>query len=170
MYKVVLLTLALAAITLANVSFISIEGTRQGDFYSADFTNNRTKLLAYSWGIKSPRDAATGLATGKRQHMPLIVRKRASASSVQATRALITNEILKKVVIEVYTGDSSNPLPTALIQKIILTNAALVDIAQEELGTGVSLSSTVDTMTFTYQKFRIENGRYAAEDDLLARI
>ena len=74
------------------------DGTKKlRDWYSAGFLSPQGEIdiIAFSHEVKSPRDAASGLATGKRQHSPLTIRKRidkgvATLKSIEFTDEEVT--------------------------------------------------------------------------------
>jgi type VI secretion system secreted protein Hcp len=54
-------------------------------------------VIGYSHEVDSPRDAASGLPTGKRQHKPIVVTKEIDKSTPLLMSALINNENLTDV-------------------------------------------------------------------------
>lgn len=74
--------------------YMKIEGTKQGAFKGQVSRKGGAwiRLLSYSQGMQSPRDVATGQASGKRQHKPVVVRKEVDGSSQEILRAVQTNE------------------------------------------------------------------------------
>ena len=63
---------------MAYEFYVAIEGTKQGKFKG----DNRSKAhkdqitgLAFDYEVISPRDLASGLPTGKRQHKPVTITK-----------------------------------------------------------------------------------------------
>jgi type VI secretion system secreted protein Hcp len=57
-------------------------------------------IQAVSYQVVSPRDAASGQATGKRQHKPFCVTMAAGANTPLWFQALTTNESLKTVTVD----------------------------------------------------------------------
>jgi len=106
-------------------------------------------IIAVSHEIVSPRDAASGLPTGKRQHKPLTIRMAWGPSSPLFVSALVNNENLTKVEID-FSGGT-----------ITLTNASVSDYQQH--GGTVSFS-------FTYQKIEWDAGNNVAQDDWEAPV
>ncbi|MBI5373126.1 MAG: type VI secretion system tube protein Hcp [Sphingobacteriales bacterium] len=89
---------------------LSVEGTKQGKFKGESMKGkfaDKSELAGYQLEITSPRDAASGQATGRRTFQPVILLKATGASSPQFLQALSTNELLKKVVIDFYRPDPS---------------------------------------------------------------
>jgi len=60
------------------------------------------EVVALSHEIMSPRDAASGLPTGKRQHKPLIFTCEVDQSTPQFYNALVTNEAITKLRLRLY--------------------------------------------------------------------
>ncbi len=88
---------------MAYEFYVSIEGTKQGKLKGEslrDAHKNKITGLSYSHEIQSPRDVATGLASGKRQHGPIAFTKEWGPASPQLFQALVSNEILKSVKFE----------------------------------------------------------------------
>ena len=128
--------------------YVTIEGQQQGKFTgeTLDKGHERASVgLAYSHEIKSPRDAASGQATGKRQHQPVTFVKEWGAATPQLYRALVTNEVLKTVLFEFLQpvkGEGKKVYFT-----VLLTNAHIVGIEQHAEG-----GTELEEISFTYQK------------------
>jgi len=150
--------------------FVSITGQRSGVIRGEVIQKGREGLhqvLDIDMTVVSPRDAASGLATGKRQHKPLMIIKRVNAGSPQLFAAIATNENLPVVRIDFW---EANRLGTAggsgaevQTQTITLQNANIASWRQymhPELG-------LIEEVQFTYQKITIENkpGKTSGQDD-----
>ena len=88
---------------MAYEYYVSIEGTAQGKFKGeSDRTPYKDKIPGFSFqsAVASPRDAASGQATGKRRHEPVILRKKVGAATPMIAQALTKNEVLKTVLFE----------------------------------------------------------------------
>jgi len=79
----------------ASPIYVDIDGTKQGRFKSE--TQKGIPVLKLLYEVKSPRDLATGQASGKRQHTPICFTKELGANSPQIFQATTTNEVLKSV-------------------------------------------------------------------------
>lgn len=132
---------------------VAIEGAKQGRFKgegSGDALKEKLIGLAFEYEIKTPRDPATGAATGKRQHQPIVFTKEWGAASPQLFQAAATNESLKSVVFEFYPaapGGASEPFYT-----IRLTNAAVSSIRQHTLD-----GRYVEEISLTFAKIEVEH-------------
>ena len=125
---------------------VSVTGQRQGSF-----SNKRIPVIAVTHEIVSPRDAASGLPTGKRQHKPITITKPIDASTPLFLNALTTNENLTEVVIT-YTRDGKD------VFQVTLTNASLATYQSH---------GNNEKWSFTYQKIKWVwlDGGITAEDD-----
>lgn len=115
------------------------------------------RVIGIEHEVVSPRDAASGLPTGKRQHSPVKITKRIDRSTPLLYTALVNNENLPDVTIRFYrTG------PTGGEQQyytITLVNAAISEIRQSDINT--------ESVSFVYQKiiWTWMDGGITAQDD-----
>jgi type VI secretion system secreted protein Hcp len=155
---------------------LAIRGTKQGQFKG----DVAPKGPAEKWircsqfllSLTSPRDAATGMASGKRQYAPIVITKEWDAASPQIFQAASTNEVLAQVELEFL-----RPSPTGVdtvFQTITLTNATISAVKQymgfPDAGEPPNPHPQED-VSFTFQKIEITNaeGRTMAVDDWSAR-
>lgn len=85
--------------------FISITGANQGKIQGGVVEKGKeglSSVIAFEHQIVSPRDHSTGLATGRRQHSPIVIRKEIDKSSPKLYNALSNNENLTEVVLTFY--------------------------------------------------------------------
>ena len=150
--------------------YVTIEGTKQG-LLKGESTReaHRDKLagLSFHYQVSSPRDSASGMATGKRQHQPITFVKEWGAASPQLFTAAVTNEQLKSVVFEfVRTNDSGEEyvfhtikLGTALITSIEQYIDDVKSEGQDTVGK--------EKVSLTFQRIEIENadGKTSAVDE-----
>lgn len=162
---------------MAYEFYVSIEGTKQGKFKGESVRDaHKAKLagLSYAHEITSPRDVATGQASGKRQHGPITFTKEWGAASPQLFNALTKNEVLKSVVFEFF---QTTPEGTEVVyHQVKLTNATVSRIrymtGKDESASSAKHTAVYDTheleeISLTYQKIEVENkiGKTMAEDD-----
>ena len=114
-----------------------------------------TTLTGFAHEIVSPRDLASGQATGNRQHKPITITKELDAATPKLLQALVTNETLTSVLI----GLLRNGQQVATVK---LTNAGIADYAAH---------GDTETWQFTYQKivWTWVDGGITAQDDWEAR-
>lgn len=82
---------------MALNAYLKITGSKQGIIKGSCIQKGKEGLIeviAFDHQITSPRDAATGQASGKRQHQPLVVTKELDKSTTALIQALIQNETL----------------------------------------------------------------------------
>jgi type VI secretion system secreted protein Hcp len=125
---------------------VSVTGQVQGKFSSTPID-----VTAISHEIVSPRDPASGLPTGKRQHKPIVLTMDWGASTPLFLNALTQNENLTSVLIALL----SNGKQVATIQ---LQNASVSQFDQH--GENVTLQFTYQKITWTWI-----DGGIAATDD-----
>ncbi len=122
---------------------------------------------SYSFEVASPRDPATGLATGRRVHGPLVITKKAGRSSPLFFNVLATNENLTKLTLQIYKTNASGQ--DELFETIELTNASLASYKQDFDSTPAAGQDKgpTDTIRLTYQKITITyvKGGTTAQDD-----
>lgn len=137
---------------------LTIEGTRQGVFPGGK--GGALSGLRFSYGVKVARDQATGQASGKRQHDPVVITKMVGTASPQIFQALTTNEVLKSVVVDLPGAEGG------IGYTIRLSNAAISEIKQyTELESG--RFAVLEDVSFTFQKIEVQDPgtRSAAMDD-----
>jgi type VI secretion system secreted protein Hcp len=129
---------------------MKVTGSKQGVFKGDDVTLDRRGvglivLSGYQFELVSPRDAASGQATGKRQYKPLTITHELGGSSPQFLAAASTNENLSSVVINFYRSDPSGK--DVNYYRVTLTNASISDVRQY-----TGNSSVLEDVSFTFQK------------------
>ena len=166
----VLFAAALAAPGLAQAQYVfcKITGQRQG-VIRADNTvkgqEDTIPVLSLSSGVISPRDPASGLPTGKRQHQPITIVKNLDRASPLLFMAAVTNENLTEVLCKFYRPDSSGKdTPYFTVR---LENAS---IAEDSIaGSGQVVQGMRETVRFTFQKITLTStsasGTVEASDD-----
>ena len=155
-----------------------IEGTKQGAFKGTAMIKgleNSIPIQRFDYEVSSPRDVATGQATGKRQHKPIRIVKEWDAASPMLFQALCTNEQIKTAKFSFYRANTSGQME--LFQVVTLSGAAISSIKQFTGDPTVNLipKSALDTarfeeISFVFQRIEIENkpGGTLAMDDFQA--
>jgi type VI secretion system secreted protein Hcp len=106
-------------------------------------------VTGFTYGITSPRDAATGQLTGRRQHKPVHVVKPISAASPQFFQALVNNEVLSSVVIDFVTTNPALKEGGRLNYSVRLTGARVSNVEQfTETEAGVTRLMEAIDITF----------------------
>ncbi len=117
------------------------------------------EILSYSHSVVSPRDSASGQATGKRQRKPFTIVKEWDAASPYLFQALVTSETLTQVLIALNRPGSNGYM------LVKLTNASVAERSEESSASTDTLE--LEKISFTYQKIEVTfvNGGITAEDD-----
>lgn len=156
----------------AQEFYLSITGSKQGPF-KGEVTRKgfegKIAGLNFDYAVVSPRDLASGQATGKRMHKPVRITKVWGSSSTQLFTAVTTNEALTSVVIDFFSIEPTGM--TVLDHSFKLSNAFVTSIthSSETTGTLASLPPT-ETVEFVFQQIELLNHRTktAAMDSMLA--
>jgi type VI secretion system secreted protein Hcp len=129
---------------------------------------------SFSHEILSPRDPASGLPTGKRQHQPVLILKEIDRSSPPLWSALVSNENLVTFQLAFYAPVAATGAEK-LTSTITLTNASISSIAESmpdnELAANAGLPLR-EQVTFTYQKIQWTwaDGGITAMDDWVSPV
>lgn len=119
---------------MALNAYLKLTGQKQGDIKGSVTQKGREgkiMVIAVSHEILSPRDTATGMATGKRQHKPLTITKQIDKSSPQLFSALVNNETITSWELQFFTPQAKAAAGTGAEVNhytIKLTNAQVVNI------------------------------------------
>ena len=161
---------------MASEFFVTVEGTRQGRFSGeAVRAAHEDKLtgISFHYGVQSPRDAASGVARGRRTHDPVTFVKEWGASSPQFFTALCTNESLTSVLFEFVKPDENGE--EHVFHTITLTNANVSEIEQyveEDSAPGDPHEPRpLERISLMFQRIELENkdGNTSAVDDARQR-
>jgi type VI secretion system secreted protein Hcp len=160
---------------MAYEFYMTIEGTAQGKFKGESTRGahkDKAPCVSFTYGVQSPRDIATGMASGKRQHQPFVATKEFGASSPQLFQACVTNEVLKSVLFEyIHTTPEGKEEVYFTIKLTNATIAALKQYSQEAAKhTEANDTHELEDVSFTFQKIDMENKAFktAASDDWTA--
>jgi type VI secretion system secreted protein Hcp len=131
-------------------AYLKLKGQKSGDIKGSvtqKGREGRIAVIAVSHSIVSPRDAASGLPTGKRMHKPFVITKRIDRSTPTLNGMLVSNENLSEASFSVYEPDLKSGAEV-LVYTVKLTNA---NIASIELRTDTD-GKLVEEITLVYQK------------------
>jgi len=154
---------------------MAITGTKQGAFKGQGLVTayaSSIEIHAFQYGVQSPRDVSTGLASGKRQHSPITVTKEWGQATPQIFQALTTNEVLTSVKFQFTRTDPTGK--TYVYHTITLTNATISAMTQhtDKNARHQEANDTLELedVSFTFQAITIENidGKTSATDDWAA--
>jgi type VI secretion system secreted protein Hcp len=137
----------MAAPALAESAQATVTGTRQGQF-KGDVRPGVIDVLALDLEALSPRDPATGQATGKRQHKPLTITTQSGPSVGQFFSAFDTSEPLSVTVQTLSIAPDGKQFVSSTI---VLTGATVASIHRYLGPTGKLLQD----VSLTFQKIEI---------------
>jgi type VI secretion system secreted protein Hcp len=125
-------------------------------------------VIAANHEIASPRDPASGLATGKRVHKPFVITKELDKSSPLLYQAMVTNEIIIEWELQ-FWAPSVTPIEKQNYT-VKLTNASIADIRfrmPDNKRVDEEKLNEYEEIEFTYQKIQWTwvDGNITASDD-----
>lgn len=113
------------------------------------------KLLQYDESILSPRDAASGQATGKQVYKPFAVSKQLDQSSVLLWQAITQNAAVEATILISHTNAQG-----AIEQyTVTLSKATIASMALRKDGAaGATNLDVVEDIEFSYQSITVMQG------------
>ena len=117
---------------MAYEFYMTVEGAKQGKFPGTSVSKGQQGTMpGLRWlsQVKSPRDVATGQASGKRQHQPMLVVMETGQSSPLFLQACCTNEVLKTVTLNFVRTDQKTG-QEIVYYAVKLTDASVVSVKQ----------------------------------------
>jgi type VI secretion system secreted protein Hcp len=152
--------------------YMTVTGQKQG-LIKGEVTQkgreNQHKLLAYSHEIVSPTDPASGLPTGKRQHQPFRIVKLLNQGSPGLFSAMVQNENLTSVVIDVWSPGVAGGTEVKLMT-YKLTNARIISLRPwmpNRSDASAQSYPPAEEIAFAYQKIEVTfvpTGTTASDD------
>ena len=143
-------------------AYLTIVGARQGKITGGNVKmgggSEQIPLIAVVRNGGS-RDAATGMASGKRQHGSITVTKAIDSASPKFAQMFDSNEVAREVVITYRSsGGGAGAGKVKAAQRIMLTNATITEL--QRVG-------NTERITLDYQQIEVTytNGSKAATDD-----
>ena len=162
---------------MALNAYLRLKGAKQGDIKGSvtqKGREGRIAVIAVTHDIVSPRDAASGQATGKRQHKPLVITKELDKASPLLRAALVSNEHLTSLTLDFFAPKAAGPAAAAGAEfndfTISLTNASIASIElvmPNNKNPELAKLATYEEIAFTYQKitWTWNDGGITASDD-----
>jgi type VI secretion system secreted protein Hcp len=161
---------------MALNAYLSLTGQKQGLIQGSVTQKGREgkiMIIAVSHEIVSPRDAASGLPTGKRQHKPLVLTKEIDKSSPLLFNSLVNNENISKFELQFWAPQLRASAGTGTeVQHytITLENANIASISSRMPNNkhpDLMKFAEYEEVAFTYQKitWTWNDGGITAEDD-----
>lgn len=156
---------------MALNAYMKLTGETQGEIKgSCDQAGREDSLEIIGWNheVVSPRDAASGLPTGKRQHKPFTVTHQLDKASPLLMSLLTQNENVTAWELRLWRPSSAGVEEQYFT--VELANANVAGIRMEMLNNKYPENMAHDTreaISFTYQKitWTWEDGGITADDD-----
>jgi type VI secretion system secreted protein Hcp len=133
--------------TLTVIGKMTLQG-RNGPILGGDGSLKSIDVLSVSQSNVSPRDAASGLPTGKRMHKPFVITKQWDASSPALLQACSTNETIPEATFHFFPLGS-----TVESLSVKLTDASCAEITQ----TTDASAHELETISFTFRRIEVEH-------------
>ena len=161
---------------MAMLAYMKVKGQKQGNIQGSVTQKRREgsiEVIEFHHSILSPRDAVSGLPTGKRMHKPLTITKPTDKATTHLYAALTANENLPEVTIDFWTPQikaATGAGTEVQFYTVKLTNASISSIAaalpnrDDPSQQKLPLHEVVE---FTYQKIEWtwkEGGATAMDD------
>lgn len=161
---------------MALNAYLKLKGQKQGQINGSVTQKGRENwimVIAINHEIVSPRDAASGLPTGKRMHKPFVITKELDKSSPLLFNALVTNENIPEWELQYWTPQLAAKGGVGAEKQhytVKLTNANIASIRSVMLNNKnpeLSRYAEFEEVAFTYQKIEWtwKDGGITATDD-----
>ena len=144
----------------AKAIHLSLTGSMQGQIHGSCIAaglEDTIGVIGFSHEIVSPRDAASGLPTGKHQHSPMVITKRIDKSTPLLYHSFVNNENMSDFILRFYHKADGGTVHN--YYEVRLINARICGIKQ--------LDTEREHISFIYQKivWTFMEGGITAEDD-----
>ncbi|MCC6525801.1 MAG: type VI secretion system tube protein Hcp [Polyangiaceae bacterium] len=161
---------------MALSSYLKLKGQKQGELKGSVTQKGREGkilVIAVAHSIVSPRDAASGLPTGKRMHKPYVITKELDKSSPLLYNALVNNENISEWELQFWTPQLSAAAGGGAEKQhftVKLTNANIASIDFRMLNNKnpeLTRYTEYEEVAFTYQKIEwvwVDGGITAMDD------
>jgi type VI secretion system secreted protein Hcp len=166
---------------MALNAYLRLKGQKQGEIKGSVTQKGREgsiMVIAVSHEIVSPRDPASGLPTGKRQHKPIVITKELDKSSPLLYSVLTQNENVPEWKLEFWTPQLNAAGGVGAEKQhytMELVNANIASIAFRMLNNKnpeLTRYAEYEEVAFTYQKitWTWKDGGITAADDWEAPV
>lgn len=161
---------------MALNAYLKLKGQKQGEIKGSvtqKGRENKIMVIAVSHEVLSPRDSASGQATGKRQHKPFVITKELDKSSPLLYKALINNENISEWELQFWTPQVAAATGVGAERQhytVKLQNARICDIKFSMLNNRnpeLVRFAEYEEIAFTYQKitWTWNDGGITSEDN-----
>jgi type VI secretion system secreted protein Hcp len=135
-------------------------------FTTASSGEHHIDIIGWNHEVASPRDAASGLPTGKRQHKPFTVIKETDRSTPILANLLLKNESITSWELRCWKP-GRNGKRFQLYKTVTLTNPVVVGVANESALENRTHGYELEKLEFTYEhiKWYYHESDVTVEDD-----
>jgi type VI secretion system secreted protein Hcp len=156
---------------MALNAYMRLKGTTQGEIKGSVTQAGREDsimVIGFSHEVISPRDAASGLPTGKRQHKPIVITKEIDKSTPLLMNVLVNNENITEWELRFWQPSATGK--EFQFYTVQLINASIASIRSEMLNNKYPENmqhKEREHVSFCYQKiiWTWMDGGIEAEDD-----
>jgi type VI secretion system secreted protein Hcp len=137
--------------------FLKLQGQTQGVIKGSVMLPGKEdsiSVISISHELVSPRDPATGLPTGKRQHKPLAIVKLIDRSTPLLYRALVTNEKMTTFNLAFYVTPPGGQEVKQFTIDLVNANIFFINQVKQNSNSTPELMkfAEYEEVSFTYQK------------------
>jgi type VI secretion system secreted protein Hcp len=156
---------------MALMAYLKLKAETQGEIKGSITQKGREDsigVIAITHEVISPRDAASGLPTGKRQHKPFTITKELDKATPLLYKVLCHNENIKEWTLQFWQpGATGKEIQHYTVK---LTNANIAGITFKMANTRnpeLTKYNEFEEVSFTYEKIEWTwtNGGITADDD-----
>src|SRR5258706_6184020 len=141
---------------MALNAYLRLKGQKQGDIKGSVTQKGREgkiAVIAVSHEIISPRDAASGLPTGKRMHKPFVITKELDQSSPLLYNVLVNNENITDWELQFWRAAATGMEEQHYTVRLTNANIASIDFRMlNNKNPDLSRYAEYEEIAFTYQK------------------
>ncbi|MDB5049600.1 MAG: uncharacterized protein JWO30_2671 [Fibrobacteres bacterium] len=156
---------------MALNAYLKLKGQKSGDIKGSVTQKGRedsVMVIAVSHEIISPRDAASGLPTGKRMHKPFIITKEMDKATPLLYNVLTKNENITEMHVDFFRPDKGGVETKAYTIKLTNANISSIDFRMaNNKHPDLMKFAEYEEVAFTYQKIEWtwHAGNIMADDD-----
>jgi type VI secretion system secreted protein Hcp len=156
---------------MASNAYLRLKGQKQGVIKGSVTQKGRSGsilVIATHHEITSPRDAASGLATGKRSHKPVVVTKEIDQSTPALYSALVSNEMFAEWDLQFWRVGTTGVEEQYYTIKLTRAAVTSIEFVQPDLrNPELAKYGDYQNVSFGYQKIEWTwtKGGFTALDD-----
>ena len=108
---------------------------------------------SFRYGIKVPREAGTGMSSGRRQHQPVIVHKRIDKTTPLLIKAICNNEPVDEAKFMFFRPHRGGDGSEQQFYTVILTGGAVIGVSQvseDAIMSGEHALPMMEEITFNF--------------------